>query len=294
MNAGIRRWPRRIANFAAALAILVLFAPVARAQSGDPAIWIDLNKVRGAQTSLLERQFAGLAEQRNAANVYVIGLAGWSAQDVFIKELDGGIASLAKVLPVAPGHVVRLINNVKTLETVPVANPDNFTAAVQAVGRAMDKDNDILVLFMTSHGTQNGVALKLGRAMAELSPGDVAEALTQAQIKNRLVIVSACYSGVYMKPLANENSVVLTAADSNNPSFGCSAKRSWTYFGDAFFNRSLRPGTDLKKAFANARVLIQQWENTERLKPSNPQAHFGAAIAPKLDALGKTAPQQRS
>lgn len=271
--------------------------PPAAAHDNDPAIWVDFGKIKSAQPALLERQFAGLSQTKAASNIYVVGVAGWSAQDVFIKELDGAIASLAKVLPLNGAHVVRLINNVKTLDTVPVANPDNFNAAIRAVGASMNKTDDILILFMTSHGTQNGLALKLGRALAELSPQEVADALNREQIKNRIVIVSACYSGVYIKPLANDDTIVLTAADPNNPSFGCSAKRSWTFFGDAFFNQSLRPGTDFGLAFAQAKTLIAKWEAAEKFKPSNPQAYFGPALSRKLDPLWKAparAAQKRS
>jgi hypothetical protein len=153
----------------------------------------------------------------------------------------------------------------------------------------MNKDSDILIVFMTSHGTQDGIVLKLGRAIAQLSPQEVADSLNREGVRNRIVIVSACYSGVYVRPLANDDTVVVTAADTQNPSFGCSAKRSWTYFGDAFFNQSLRPGTDLISAFAKAKTQIEKWEMAEKLKASNPQAHFGTALTRKLDAYWKLA-----
>lgn len=295
----------RASGFAGILALLALAVcspalsqpktqPPASAHANDPAIWVDFKKIERSQPALLEQQFAQLSQQKTASDIYVVGVAGWSAQDVFIKELDGAIASLGKVLPVNSGRIVRLINNVKTLDSVPVANPDNFHAAINAVGRSMNKANDILVVFLTSHGTQNGVALKLGRAVAELSPQEVADALNREQIRNRIVIVSACYSGVYIRPLANDDTIVLTAADPDSPSFGCSAKRSWTYFGDAFFNQSLRPGSDFRNAFAKAKSLIAKWEGSEKLKPSNPQAHFGAALARKLDPFWKIPAQKRS
>ena len=74
------------------------------------------------------------------------------------------------------------------------------------------------------------------------------------------MIVSACYSGTFVPPLANDNTIVITAADARNPSFGCAPGREWTFFGDAFFNRSLRPGTDLQRAFNGARITISEWE----------------------------------
>ena len=125
----------------------------------------------------------------------------------------------------------------------------------------MDKTEDVLVLLMTSHGAANGVALQLpGKAVAVLTPQEVATVLDKEGIKNRVVIVSACYSGVFVKPLADDNSIVLTAADEKNTSFGCAPGRDWTYFGDALFNQSLQPGVDLRYAFGRARLMIAGWE----------------------------------
>jgi hypothetical protein len=221
-------------------------------------------------------------------------MAGWSGQDVFIKELEGAIASLGKVVPLSADRTVRLINNLKTIDTVPVANPNNFAAAVRAIGQSMNKQDDILILFVTSHGSENGAVMKLGRALVELSPHVVNDVLNREQIKNRIVIVSACYSGVYVAPLTNDDTIVMTAADAKNPSFGCGAKRSWTYFGDAFFNRSLKPGVSLNTAFTRARTLIGKWEAAGKLKPSNPQGRFGEAMLRKVDLLWRSAAQPKS
>ena len=162
-------------------------------------------------------------------NVYAIGLAGWSEQNVFVKELDGGLKSLSAVLPL-DGHVIRLINNVDTAGNTPIASLQNFATAVHAIARAMDRERDVLLLFMTSHGSPDGVALRLtGELYTDLSPRDVAMILDSEGITNRIVIVSACYSGVFLKPLANDDSIVLTAADADHPSFGCSDERERTW-----------------------------------------------------------------
>jgi hypothetical protein len=44
------------------------------------------------------------------------------------------------------------------------------------------------------------------------------------------------------------------------------------------------PGVSLEEAFENARVKIAQWEVRDGAPPSNPQAHFGAALSEKLRA----------
>ena len=117
------------------------------------------------------------------------------------------------------------------------------------------------------------------------SPQDVATTLDHEGIKNRIVIVSACFSGTFVPALANDDTIVLTASDAKNPSFGCAPERDWTYFGDALFRQGIRLGRDFQQAFDSARMLIQGWELMDRARPSNPQAHFGAAGGAKLAPL---------
>jgi hypothetical protein len=209
-------------------------------------------------------------------------VAGWAGQDVFVKELDGALASIASVLPIKD-RIVRLVNHHETVANLPVASMKNFAAAVHAVGGVMNRNDDVLILLMTSHGDKNGFALQLpGNGIAELTPQQVASALDSEGIKNRVVIVSACYAGIFLPPLANDDTIVMTAADDKSTSFGCAPERDWTYFGDAFFRQSLHPGTDFKQAFDRARVLISGWELMDRAPPSNPQGHFGPALVSRL------------
>jgi hypothetical protein len=240
---------------------------------------------------LLRAEVARIApSNKGATNVYAIGIAGWADQDVFAKELDGGLAVFDRILPTR-NHTVRLVNGRDTGKTLPLASQRNFAAAVHAVGTVMDKNADVLLLLMTSHGDRRGFLLRLpNAATTELTPQDVAEVLNKEGIKNRIVIVSACFSGIFVPPLANDNSIVLTAADSWSTSFGCAAEREWTYFGDAFFRQSVRPGVDLMRAFDNARTLVQGWEMMDHAPPSNPQAHFGPALVEKLAPFFAAAP----
>jgi hypothetical protein len=111
-----------------------------------------------------------------------------------------------------------------------------------------------------------------------LSPAALAGMLGRTGVQHRVVIISACYSGVFVGPLASANTLVITAADSDHSSFGCQDKVKWTYFGDAFFNRALRHTTDLRSAFATARKLISLRERHDGLVPSNPQISGGKNI----------------
>jgi len=251
----------------------------AEAASGPPGF-------EQTQRSLLHTEIARLVpRKKDATNIYALGIAGWADQDVFLKELDGALAAISAVLPIR-GHWVRLVNHRETLENLPLANQRNFAAAVHALGEILDKESDVLLLLMTSHGEPGGFGLRLpSEVVTQLTPQEVAAVLNREGIKNRVVIVSACYSGTFVPPLANDNTIVLTASDAKSTSFGCAPERDWTYFGDALFRQSMRPGRDFQRAFDNARVLIQGWELMDRARPSNPQAHFGPALVARLAPL---------
>ena len=191
----------------------------------------------------MKAEIARLAPRKDATNIYALGIAGWAEQDVFIKELEGGLDAIASVLPIKD-RTVKLINNRATLGTAPLADPQNFTAAVHAIGGAMNKDQDVLVLFMTSHGEQTGFALQVPGKTIELTPQQVAAALDgegdQEPRRDRVGLLR----WDLLPPLANDTTIVLTAADATHTSFGCAPERDWTYFGDAFFRQSLHRGAD--------------------------------------------------
>jgi hypothetical protein len=252
----------------------------------DDSTPIDVATVELSQPHLVEAEIKKLLpERKGTTDIYAIGIAGWSDQDVFIKELNGGLSILSRSLGMDRG-TMRLVNHRDSLATTPVATRTNFATAVHAVAGIMNKDEDFLVVFITSHGGPTGVGLFLGSSMtAVLSPDHVASVFDREGIRNRVVIVSACYSGIFAKRLASPSSIVLTAADENSPSFGCSNEREWTYFGDAFFNQSLSEGVSLEQAFEDAKVKISQWETRDELPPSSPQGHFGAVISEKLAKL---------
>ena len=79
-----------------------------------------------------------------------------------------------------------------------------------------------------------------------------------------------------MPALANDDSIIITAASNSRSSFGCAPGNDWTFFGDAFINNALRSPVSVPKAAALAKEKIEEWEKKLDLKPSKPQTSFGA------------------
>jgi hypothetical protein len=156
--------------------------------------------------------------------------------------------------------------------------------SLQGAAREMDAENDVLFLILTSHGSRDGLAVKAGRLTQMLTPPDLADMLARTSVRHKVVVISACYSGIFLPRLANPDMLVITAADANHSSFGCEDNAKWTYFGDAFFNVALRHANSLKDAFDVARGLIRKRELREHFEPSNPLMAGGANVLPLLIA----------
>jgi Peptidase C13 family len=164
------------------------------------------------------------------------------------------------------------------------ATIEALARSLQLAASRLDAEKDVLFLILTSHGSPDGLAIKAGRLTQTLTPSDLAEMLGRTGVRHKVVVISACYSGVFIPRLANPDVMVITAADADHSSFGCMDKAKWTYFGDAFFNVALRHSESLTRAFLDARALVRKRELRERFEPSNPLMAGGANVQPLLVA----------
>ncbi len=214
--------------------------------------------------------FSHGAEFKPKLTIAAFGLYG--DQNVFESEAKRAAGIVADRFP---GSSVIVHANTKSRED---ANFQVITATLQSASKTMDPQNDVLFLILTSHGSRAGLAVKAGTHQETLSPLNVVTVLNDTLVRYRIVIISACYSGVFIRPLADPNTLIITAADSDHPSFGCRNGNDWTYFGDAFFNTALRRTANLSDAFALASSLVRKRELKEKLTPSNPQMAGGENI----------------
>jgi Peptidase C13 family len=158
---------------------------------------------------------------------------------------------------------------------------------LQATARKLDRDNDVLFLILTTHGSHDGLAVVAPRVRQLLTPAALGGMLDRTGISHKVVVISACYSGIFIPRLAAPDSMIMTAADAQHPSFGCQDKAKWTYFGDAFFNVALRKADNLRDAFAHARTLVREREQGDGFTPSNPQMAGGENVEPLVVARGR-------
>ena len=244
--------------------------------------WISLVSRRGAPLiafTLIVAAWippAHAVEESRKASVVSFGLFG--DQSVFRSEATGAAKIVADRFGGGPVDVQ--YNSKKggkaTIETL--------ATSLQTAAKGMDAENDILFLILTTHGSPAGLAVKAGPVTQMLTPPNLADMLARTGVRHKAVIISACYSGLFIPPLASPDALIITAADADHPSFGCQDKAKWTYFGEAFFNVALRKAKSVKDAFAVAREVVLKRELRERFEPSNPQMAGGANVEPLLIA----------
>jgi hypothetical protein len=269
------------------------YVPVPDLQLPPPQPFVDGYGALKRQPELLDKALAGLkAGREGQPQLFFVGFASWASQAVFKREAVA-VRELFDARFSTKGRSLVMINHASTLEEVPLANVVNLEKVLRHVGGLMHKDDDVLFLFMTSHGNKGQFAVEMpaGLPRDDLTPSVLRGMLDRSGIKNRVIVLSACYSGSFIPELADASTLVITAAHADRSSFGCEDRREWTYFGDAFFNQALRKESSFVRAFDHAKRTIAGWEAEQKLLRSLPQIAGGEAIRARLEALAKARPE---
>ena len=301
--------PRRLA--ASALFVLVLAWPwywqqsawfwyppeeeeePAPAEESAPAITaaaFDSESVLYRQPELLKRSIEAVqAQTPGKIDLFTVGFAGDGSERVFRNEVEY-FGNLMAGRFDASTRTLSLINAPDTVETVPLATLTNLRAALAGVAARMDTSEDVLVLFLTSHGSEDH-RLFVGLdplPLRQIRPQDLRAALDDAGIQWRVVVVSSCYSGGFVEALRDPETLVITAARADRTSFGCGGGSQITWFGKAFLSQALNQTTDFERGFALASKQVREWELAQGETASVPQMAGGWAIRQRLATWRET------
>jgi hypothetical protein len=229
------------------------------------------------------------SSQRGTPAAFFVGFAGDGDQSIFKREAVFAQSVFADHFGSAD-RSIELINDVEDRDSFPLATVSGLSDTLKLLTQRMDPEQDVLVLMLTSHGSKEGLAVSNGKLpLLQLGPIELRQALDEAAIKWRVIIVSACYSGVFIEPLKTDSTLIVTASDAEHTSFGCEDDRDLTYFGEAFLKDAVPTTASVEAAFKKAADLIQHREAAEHLEHSNPQIFLGSAIRQKLAVIENSA-----
>ena len=135
------------------------------------------------------------------------------------------------------------------------------------------------LVYFSSHGSPSGVLV--GAHL--LSPAGLSLMVDQAcGERPTVVIVSACFSGVFVEPLGRPNRMVLTAARPDRSSFGCGSSDRYPYF-DACVIQTLPSASDFADLGRKVQVCVADKEKaTGMAPPSEPQMFVGSELKPLI------------
>lgn len=253
----------------------------------DESQSINVEDVFYSQWDLLETTLAELRPQRpGVVDLYHIGFGAYAWQKVFLREVQH-VRDLLDERFDTRGRSITLVNHEESVGRIPIASGSNLAWLLRAVASRMDVDEDVLFLYLTSHGSKDAELvvdfwpLELNQVTAD----SLRRMLDDSGIRWRVIVISACYSGSFMERLQGPGTLVITAAARDRTSFGCSNENEYTYFGEAYFKHGLAQTHSFTAAFDLARNWIREREQAEALEPSRPMMRIGDALQEHLQAL---------
>ena len=236
---------------------------------------------------LIDAALAALPPQRpGITDLYVLGVAGDGQEDVFRNEVEH-LQRVAATRLGNGGRTLALVNHPDSLDEAapqPLATAASLRHALAGLGRAMDPGEDVLLLFVTTHGSEDHeLAMVLPPMIDEgIGPADLRAALDDSGIRHRVLVVSACFSGGFIDSLQGPDTLLVTAASADRPSFGCGAEAELTYFGRAWLVDGLNATPDPIAAYDVATRAIARREREAGFEPSLPQISVGSRITARL------------
>jgi hypothetical protein len=236
------------------------------------------------QNELLEQSWQQLdVNDPDKIDLYLLTIAGDGNQGVFRREAHSIKQHFDSELGTA-GKSMQLVNSRVTANDIPQSTKTSIGQSLTKMAERMDAEQDILFVYLTSHGSKDHQFYLNNSAMPlnNLPATELANMLNDIPVKWKVIVVSACYSGGFIPEVKNDNTLVITAAAADRTSFGCSDNVDFTYFGEAFIKDSLATSETFVEAFDKAIKIVAAREEEEGFEPSNPKIYSPKAILTQL------------
>jgi hypothetical protein len=135
------------------------------------------------------------------------------------------------------------------------------------------------LVFFTSHGSPDGIVM----GNSTYAPDSLSQMLDNTcSDRPTVVIISACFSGVFVPVLEKPNRMILTAARPDRTSFGCSQSLRYTYF-DQCVLETLPATSDFPDLGRAVQACVAARERREHIAyPSEPQLWLGETAQASL------------
>jgi hypothetical protein len=223
-----------------------------------------------------------LAARDAGGRLFYIGLAlyseQWSENDVVVLGDKLREESSYRVVPMIASNLHSRGGR------FPIADDATILSFVRTAA-AQAGPRDIMFVHISTHGAPYELARKVGEGETTgLSSHALAGMLAPLASHPTIIVVSACYSGSFIRDLRGPRRIILTAARADRSSFGCGAGNRHTLFGEAELKAFGEPDRSLRQIFTVIRLDVAAMERRQHFPPSEPQVSVGAEAAELYDA----------
>ncbi len=164
-----------------------------------------------------------------------------------------------------------------------------------ALAMLSPQEGEGCLIYLTGHGSPDGIAMSADTPQVSVRPARLQSMLNTCAPRPTILVVSACFSGTYMRPgITRPERIVMTASAANLPSFGCSNNLQYTFFDQCFMNAWPRHNNWGLLA-DDVKTCVYLTERNSNFPSSNPQIFFGPNMRelplPALDAANASTAQ---
>ena len=140
------------------------------------------------------------------------------------------------------------------------------------------QENEGCLVYLTGHGAPQGLAMSADTPTIFLRASRMESMLNVCAGRTTVLVVSACFSGVYARPgITREERIVITASAEDLTSFGCSNNNRYTFFDQCFLNAW--PNHNSWGMLASeVKSCVRETERSGNFPASKPQFFFGPGL----------------
>ena len=223
--------------------------------------------------------------KNNSKKIFFIGLALWGNES---KWSENDIIDLSKIftkaypekklIPIIISNRFQYNNKIFHYFQI-----NEFNKLILYI-RNNIKEDDLVIITISTHGNKNSISNKLGFApVTQITGNELRTIFYPLEFNQKIYLISSCFSGSLIKSLKSDKTIIITAASSNRASFGCEESSENTWFVKAlkksankFFDTDTR--FSLNKWFRLAKHMLFKQEKNLNYKHSNPQIFIGNKI----------------
>jgi hypothetical protein len=156
--------------------------------------------------------------------------------------------------------------------------PSGMRALERSLTGLKPQQGEGCLIYLTGHGAPEGLALSAETPMMFVRPTRMESMLNGCAPRPTVLVVSACFSGVYMRPgITRPERIVMTASAADLTSFGCSNNNRYTFFDQCFLDAWPRHEQWGMLADEVERC-VRETERSGGFPSSKPQLFFGQGL----------------